>query len=93
MNSIKILGKELGTTVLGFRGDEPDYAHLPWTPSIVQTFKDTKGYDPTPYLASFFTTSPTIQEQRVKADYWDVWSSLFATHFSNYRPIGVRLME
>ena len=49
----KYLGKELGTTVLGFRGDEPDYAHLPWTPSIVQTFKDTKGYDPTPYLASF----------------------------------------
>lgn len=28
-----------------------------------------------------FTASPTIQEQRVKADYWDVWSSLFATHF------------
>ena len=77
----KYLGKELGTTVLGFRGDEPDYAHLPWTPSIVQTFKETKGYDPTPYLASFFTASPTIQEQRVKADYWDVWSSLFATHF------------
>ena len=43
--------------------------------------KIQKGTIPTPYLASFFTASPTIQEQRVKADYWDVWSSLFATHF------------
>ena len=48
----KYLGKELGATVLGFRGDEPDYAHLPWTPVIVETFKQKKGYDPTPYLAS-----------------------------------------
>lgn len=77
----KYLGKELGTTVLGFRGDEPDYAHMPWTPAIIRTFKERKGYDPTPYLASFFTTLPTLQEQRVKADYWDVWSDLFATNF------------
>ena len=75
----KYLGKELGTTVLGFRGDEPDYAHMPWTPTIIRTFKERKGYDPTPYLASFFTALPTLQEQRVKADYWDVWSDLFAT--------------
>lgn len=77
----KYLGKELGTTVLGFRGDEPDFAHLPWTPSIIETFKNVKGYDPTPYLASFFTKTPTIEEQRVKADYWDIWSNLFATNF------------
>lgn len=77
----KYLGKELGTTVLGFRGDEPDYAHLPWTPGILRTFQEMKGYDPTPYLASFFTAIPTLEEQRVKADYWDVWSRLFATHF------------
>jgi len=77
----KYLGKELGTTVLGFRGDEPDFAHLPWTPSIIDTFKEMKGYDPTPYLASFFIDTPTTEEQRVKADYWDVWSKLFATNF------------
>lgn len=77
----KYLGKELGTTVLGFRGDEPDYAHLPWTPDIVRTFKELKGYDPTLYLASFFTAVPTPKEQQVKADYWDVWSRLFANSF------------
>lgn len=77
----KYLGKELGTTVLGFRGDEPDYAHMPWTPEIITVFKQMKGYDPTPWLASFFTPVLTVAEQRVKADYWDVWSTLFATHF------------
>lgn len=77
----KYLGKELGTTVLGFRGDEPDYGYMPWTPAIIETFKDRKGYDPTPYLASFFTRMPTLKEQQVKADYWDVWSAMFATNF------------
>lgn len=77
----KYLGPDLGTTVLGFRGDEPDYAHTPWTPAVIEEFKKLKGYDPLPYLASFFTRSLTLQEQRVKADYWDVWSQLFATHF------------
>lgn len=77
----KYLGKELGTTVLGFRGDEPDYGYMPWTPAIIETFKDQKGYDPTPYLASFFTAMPTLQEQQVKADYWDVWSRMFAVNF------------
>ncbi len=77
----KYLGDDLGTTVLGFRGDEPDYAHTPWTPTIINEFKKLKGYDPSPYLAAFFTRNLTAQEQRVKADYWDVWSQLFATHF------------
>lgn len=77
----KYLGDDLGATVLGFRGDEPDYAHTPWTPAIVDEFKRLKGYDPSPYLASFFTRSLTTREQRVKADYWDVWSQLFATNF------------
>lgn len=77
----KYLGDELGTTVLGFRGDEPDYAHMPWTPAIIEAFKQMKGYDPTPYLASFFAPVLTVSEQRVKADYWDVWSTLFANHF------------
>lgn len=77
----KYLGAELGTTVLGFRGDEPDYAHTPWTPRIIEEFVRIKGYDPTPYLASFFTRTLSTEEQRVKADYWDVWSQLFATHF------------
>jgi hypothetical protein len=99
----KYLGKELGVTVLGFRGDEPDYAHTPWTPAIVETFREKKGYDPTPYLASllarpspdynFRTVSPvpypglqyvpfrTEQEKRFRADYWDIWSGMFADSF------------
>jgi hypothetical protein len=77
----KYLGNELGTTVLGFRGDEPDYAHTPWTPAIIEIFKQKKGYDPTPYLASLFAPVRTEQEKRIRADYWDVWSALFADSF------------
>ncbi len=77
----KYLGEELGTTVLGFRGDEPDYAHTPWTPAIVETFIDAKGYDPVPYLASLFAPIKTEGQKRFKADYWDVWSAMFADSF------------
>ena len=97
----KYLGKEFGVTVMGFRGDEPDYGHFPWTPDILEIFKQKKGYDPTPYLASlvarptspvgFRITAPepypsnqpvrTEEEKRVRADYWDVWSKMFAESF------------
>jgi hypothetical protein len=77
----KYLGKELGTTVLGFRGDEPDYAHIPWTPAIIEVFKQKKGYDPTPHLASLFAPIRTEEEKRIRADYWDIWSGMFADSF------------
>ncbi|MDR1672603.1 MAG: hypothetical protein LBS09_03955 [Bacteroidales bacterium] len=103
----KYLGKELGTTVLGFRGDESAITqtsiYAPWTPAIADIFKQKKGYDPAPYLASlvarpsphyyFLKTPPdpfpapmyvplrTEQEKRFMADYWDVWSELFAVNF------------
>jgi hypothetical protein len=43
-----------GTTILGFRGDEPDYsiAGLPWTPKFFDTFQKVKGYDIRPYLGA-----------------------------------------
>jgi hypothetical protein len=43
-----------GTTILGFRGDEPDYsiAGLPWTPKFFDTFQRVKGYDIRPYLGA-----------------------------------------
>jgi hypothetical protein len=43
-----------GNTILGFRGDEPDYsiAGLPWTPDFFATFQQRKGYDIRPYLAA-----------------------------------------
>ena len=43
-----------GTTILGFRGDEPDYsiAGLPWTPKFFDTFQQAKGYDIRPYLGA-----------------------------------------
>ena len=75
------LGKEAGTTVMGFRGDEPEYMYTPWTPAIISTFIEKKGYDPTPYFASFFAPTRTEFEKRVKADYWDVWSEMFADNF------------
>jgi hypothetical protein len=43
-----------GTTILGFRGDEPDYsiAGLPWTPKFFDTFQQVKGYDIRPDLGA-----------------------------------------
>lgn len=77
----KHIGNEFGTTVLGFRGDEPDYAHTPWRPAMIEIFKQKKGYDPTPYLASLFVPIRTEADKRIRADYWDVWSELFADSF------------
>ena len=47
------VGDEFGKTILGFRGDEPDYSisGLPWTPKFFDRFQQTKGYDIRPYLA------------------------------------------
>lgn len=77
----KYIGSEFGTTVLGFRGDEPDFAYTPWTPNMVEEFRSRKGYDPTPYLASLLASNRSVREKRFRADYWDVWSELFALNF------------
>ena len=79
----KRVGPEFGKTVLGFRGDEPDYSirGIPWTPKIFEIFQQRKGYDVQPYVASFFTGKPTDEQKRIKADYWDVWSDMFGKYF------------
>ena len=79
----KVIGSEFGRTVLGFRGDEPDYSirGIPWTPQLFSTFEQVKGYDVRPYVAAFFAPKLTEEQQRIKADYWDVWSDLFGENF------------
>jgi len=84
----KYLGEELGTTVLGFRGDEPEFGATPWTDGILELFKTRKGYDVTPYLPYFANMGRrgprielTDEQRRAKADYWDVWSELYGKHF------------
>jgi hypothetical protein len=79
----KYVGEEFGKTVLGFRGDEPDYSirGIPWTPHIFTLFEEHKGYDVKPYVAAFFSDRLTEEQKRVMADYWDVWSDLFAKNF------------
>ena len=79
----KVMGEEFGKTILGFRGDEPDYSinGIPWTPAIFDEFQKKKGYDVKPYIAAFFAPHLTEEQQRVKADYWDVWSDLFRDNF------------
>ena len=48
-------GDEFGKTVLGFFGDEPDYTcFMPWTPKLLDEFRQQKGYDLQPYLPLFF---------------------------------------
>ena len=79
----KRVGAEFGTTVLGFRGDEPDYSirGIPWTNSIFNEFQKRKGYDVKPFTASFFIENPTEEQKRIKADYYDVWSDMFGDAF------------
>lgn len=77
----KYIGEEFGKTVLGFRGDEPEFNFTPWTPKIISIFKEKKGYDITPFIASFFTPLANEKQKLAKADYWDVWSDLFRDNF------------
>lgn len=82
----KYLGDEFGKTVLGFRGDEPDYSvsGLPWTQSMFDRFQQIKGYDIRPYVATFLlprATQITQEQERARADYWDVFSIMFAESF------------
>jgi hypothetical protein len=50
----KAMPELFGSTILGFRGDEPDYSisGLPWTPAFFDTFQKLKGYDVRPYLGA-----------------------------------------
>lgn len=75
----KHLGDEFGKTILGFRGDEPDYSlnGLPWTPAFFDRFQQIKGYDVRPFVAAFFVKQLTAEQARIKADYYDVFSQLF----------------
>jgi hypothetical protein len=84
----KYVGDEFGKTVLGFRGDEPDFSikGIPWTPAVFEEFARRKGYDVRPYIAAFFAPNPTDRQRRAKADYWDVWSDMFRDGF--FRPQG-----
>jgi hypothetical protein len=76
------VGSEFGKTILGFFGDEPDYDNtLPWTPKLLDEFRQRKGYDLQPYLPLFFARQLTDEARRVKADYYDVWSDIFSHTF------------
>ncbi|HWB86445.1 MAG TPA: glycosyl hydrolase [Bryobacteraceae bacterium] len=76
------VGNEFGKTILGFFGDEPDYTcFIPWTPKLLDDFRQQKGYDLQPYLPLFFAPKMTDQAFRVKADYYDVWSGIFRDSF------------
>lgn len=95
----KYVGDEFGKTILGFRGDEPDYsiAGLPWTPEFFARFKELKGYDVQPYAALFAQTPSrrdpgipirlTPEQLRIKGDYYDVFSRMFADGF--FKPQGL----
>jgi len=87
----KAVGDEFGRTIMGFRGDEPDYSinGLPWTPEFFDRFTEIKGYDIKPYLAAFLQARGaklTDQQLRAKADYYDVFSQMFRDGF--FKPQG-----
>jgi len=92
------IGGEFGKTVMGFRGDEPDYsiAGLPWTPKFFERFTEIEGYDVQPYVALFAQTTSrrdpgvpihlTPEQIRIEGDYYDVFSQMFAAGF--FKPQG-----
>lgn len=94
----KYVGSKFGKTILGFRGDEPDYSipGLPWTPAFFARFQQLKGYNIQPYTALFAETPSrrhpgvpihlTPEQQRIHADYYDVFSRMFAAGF--FTPLG-----
>ncbi len=82
----KYIGDEFGKTVLGFRGDEPAFSYTPWSPALPAEFKKKKGYDVTPYLASFFSRDATPIQAKAKADFYDVWSDMFGENY--FKPQG-----
>jgi hypothetical protein len=87
----KAVGDEFGKTILGFRGDEPDFSisGLPWTPKFFDRFQAIKGYDVRPYLAGFLLPrgmEMSETERRAKADYYDVFSQMFRDGF--FKPQG-----
>ena len=87
------VGDEFGKTIMGFRGDEPDYSisGLPWTPDFFARFRELKGYDVQPYTALFAQTpsrthpGPPIhlkpEQLRIKGDYYDVFSKMINAGF------------
>jgi hypothetical protein len=79
----RTMGDEFGRTIMGFRGDEPDYSisGVPWTPALFDRFEALKGYDVRPFVASFFQPGMTDEQRRAKADYWDVFSQMFRDGF------------
>jgi hypothetical protein len=78
----QLFGADFGTTVLGFFGDEPDYASsIPWTPKLLDEFRKRKGYDLQPYIPHFFASKMTDEARRAEADYYDVWSGIFQNSF------------
>jgi hypothetical protein len=78
----KAVGDQFGKIVLGFFGDEPDYSSgIPWTPTLLEQFKEKKGYDLAPYIPIWFSHKPTEQSERANADYYDVWSGIFRSSY------------
>jgi len=76
------VGPDFGKIVLGFFGDEPDYSgFIPYTPRLLEVFKEQKGYDLAPYIPIWFSRKPTEQSKRASADYADVWSGIFRGSF------------
>jgi hypothetical protein len=73
------------------------YDITPWTPKMLDAFQKRKGYDIRPYLRYVVPperprppqaagapppAAPLTEEQRrARADYWDVWSSVFAQNY------------
>jgi hypothetical protein len=92
------VGDEFGKTIIGFRGDEPDYSisGLPWTQQFFDRFRQIKGYDVQPHVALFAQTPSrrdpgisihlTPEQIRIKGDYYDVFSQMFAAGF--FKPQG-----
>jgi hypothetical protein len=88
----RAVGDEFGKTIMGFRGDEPDFSirGLPWTPKLFAKFEAMKGYDVRAYIAVFLQGRDAVltpEQMRARADYYDVFADMFRDGF--FKPQGV----
>ncbi|MEO6848381.1 MAG: glycosyl hydrolase, partial [Chthoniobacterales bacterium] len=67
-----------GNTLKGFYSAEPP--HVRWTPKLWEYFRKMKGYDLKP-LVAHLAMDISEQSARIRMDYQEVHSNLYATHF------------
>jgi hypothetical protein len=70
------MGEEFGKSILGIFMDETRFCNaMPWTETLLEEFKNRKGYDLIPYLPLLIYNDKN--SELIRFDYYDVISDLY----------------